>query len=465
MASTFEFKDIVLPASLYQQVRSLKQYKTNSTRIEPMGNSASIRSSSNVEFSLPVGQGLLDIPSFAAFFKSMSLVGTAPELPAFGDSFVETLEVIINGQSVQTINLYNVLANINRNLTETTDHAVSTATYNGMQNAYVTYTGAGTANDPYINAGWENVISQWLGLLGCRKCIDASEDSGITSFRIKLKMASNDILAAGAANPTYTIGSTWATINTIQFSSPDLAKAVHELNGTSEIAYDYYNTYPQAVAVGGKLSLRLPTNVNCLNKIILTARADTFATTAATFTSHRIYDSSNYFKFNGIGLQDLVIQTGFGNFPSNPLATSTEQAYFTYQSLDMDDNYLSGGIGNIPIAIADIIVSGTITANDSILNNAGGLITGGAKVKDTAVAKNATLALDLYKQYGYAVVFGFNHRDASQSMLMGYNTKGISDFVINGTNNGTGNIACNVDAFSVASAILTLKPNSVSFMV
>lgn len=432
MSNTFELKDIIVPNSLFQTVKSMRNYKKVNVKIEPQGTNSNLKAGGTMEYALPIGAPI-DLASFAVYHKGHTMTGTNATLPAFGDALYSILQVDLSGQTIQTINDYNVYMANMRNLRESPVHGALCATYNGMQNPLVT-------ND----ANLENIVSNWGGFLGCRKIIDASERAGINSFRVRITLAPNTVLAADAGqSPTYTINQVFATVNTIAFSDPDIEKAIFALNeGLPEIAFDNIQHYAQQFSPG-TVNLRLPTNMKYLRKILVTSRLNSYTTIAPIGNSGRVYDSSSYFTFDGSNLTNMSINTGtMGNFPSQPLANPCEMSYFTNQSLDIDDNWTAGGLNCVSSVNSISGVTGT---------------TGGAALVDGEVP--AKSALTAYSEHGFGVVFGFDHRDAPDGMIMGYDTRGISEWVLNAT---LATDTIQMDAFVIGSAILTLKPGMVA---
>jgi hypothetical protein len=450
MADNFEFKEMVLPQSLYQTVKAMKNYKKQTYRITPNSNASNIVAQSVVELQLPIG-GLVDVSTLSLVMKGLTLTGTTPALPAWADSLISQLQIIIANQEVQTINNYNVFMNLQRNLTESPAHALSCATYNGIQNPVAIL----RTTPAFVPADWTNVITNWGGLLGCRKLLNLSVDNGVSSFIVRFTFAPNSVLI-GTSNPTYTIGQVYGTVDTVMFSDPDLVHVIHEINGSPlEIEYDHIQHYSDTYSGAGSVSVKLPINVNCLKQVWMTARATDYQTNAALAAnsrSGRVYETSANFKFDGSVLSNLYIDTGFGNFPSSSLATNAEMHAYTMQGLDLDDNYLAGSVGCTPLLGNDLV----LTQNSPLDTITGGGLTAGI-IAAGKVIPVGQLALPIYQNYGFGVVFCFSHRDAPAGMLMGLNTKGQGQFQLKATISA----ARQIDAFSVAGAILQFKRDGV----
>lgn len=416
-----QYNEIIMPESVFESVRSFNQYVKRNVTVQPQGASGAITANQQIEFALPVGQ-LVDISSFAVNLQGITLTGTSPSLPAWSDSVIQRVEVLSNGNTIQVINNYNIVANVMRNLTATADYALSYGSvYGGGQNTRVTAT----------DANYNQVISNWLGFLGCKKIIPVMASNGMMDLRVRLTMAPNSIMV-GTSGPTYSFNKVFATVNVITMSEPSLEQAIQTLNGTPEIAFDYFTNYSENYAGNSSLALKVPVVASSLKAIVLTSRISTYSTNAAVSVSGRQFETSNYFKFNGSTLSDLYIDTGAGNFPSQALAKSADALYFTAEGLGCDDNVLCGAIGIHP------------------------------QIKDTLAS--TALAQDLYEDWGYGVVFSFNHRDAPAGLLMGYNTKGNATMLIRGTQAG-GADTYQLDAFAVSSAVLTLGKGQWSLQV
>jgi hypothetical protein len=404
-----QYNEVILPESVFESVRSFQQYIKRTVRIEPQGTSGSITGNQQVEFALPVGT-LVDISSLAVMLEGITLTGTSPALPAFSDSFIQRVEVLSNGNTIQVINNYNVIMTLMRGLAESTDHATSFGNvYQGTSNAAVTAT----------NANWVNIISNWLGFLGCKKLIDVSTHSGMMDLRVRLTMAPNNILA-GTDSPTYSIGKIYATVNVVAMSEPSLEAAIKSLNGTPEIAFDYFQNYAETVNGAGTLNMKVPVVASSLKHIVLTSRVTSYNTNAALASNQgRAFNTSNFFKYDGSNLSNVYIDTGSGNFPSSALPKPAHMCYFTAQSLNLDDNWATGACGFDDLAD--------------------------------------------YSNWGFGVVFGFGHTDAPAGLLIGYNTKGNASMLIRGDQAGASNYQ--YDAFTVSSAVLTLKPGQWALQV
>lgn len=411
-----QYNEVILPESVYQSVRSFSNYVKRTSRIEPQGSSADIGPNQQVEFALPTNT-LVDISSFAVVIDGITFDGTNTALPAFADSFIQRLEILSNGNTIQVINNYNVLMNVMRNLAEGTDHATSyAAVYGGAENFAAA---SGTGNT--------NIISNWCGFLGSRKIIDISSNSGMMDLRVRLTISPSSILASDTATATFLLKKMYATVNVVAMSEPSLEAAIKSLNGTPEIAFDYVQNYSDSVSSGGALNMKVPVVASSLKHIVLTSRRSNYNTIAAKIADQpRTLYTTQYFKFDGSNVSNLILDTGSGLMPSSALNTAQQQAYYTMEGLGVDDNWAVGGWG---------LVKGT--------------------------AGNS--ALDTYKNYSWATVFSFSHRDAPQNLLIGYNTKSHGTFLIKADQAGAN--AYQYDAFTVSSAVLTLKPGQWALQV
>jgi hypothetical protein len=404
-----QYNEIILPESTYQSVRSFQNFKKANVRLEAQGTSADITASQTVEFVLPTGH-LVDISSFAVFLEGLTITGGATvKVPSFGDSFIQRVE-ILSGSTIQVINNYNVLMNCMRNVAEGVDHASSYASvYQGSDNATDTY-----------NADWVNIITNWIGLLGTKKLIQISPDFGMMEMRVRLVFADNAILASSTPGAVYKIGKVYATVNTVQLSEPSLEAAIKSLNGTPEISFDYVQQYSELANSGASLNVKIPVIASSLKHIVVTARKSDYNTQAAydSSTNRTLFPTTNYFKFES--LKDLQIDTGNGMFPGAALSTSKQQAYFTAESLGIDDNWAAGAAG--------------------FRNNSE------------------------YANWSWACVFGMGMRDAPPQLLIGYNTKGAAQMLLRGVNNATAT-AKQVDVFTISSAVMTMKPGQYAIQI
>lgn len=405
------YSEIVLPPSIYMAVKSFNQYRKQTVTIQPQGSASTVGANAQIEFALPMG--LVDISSFAVALQGLTLTGTTTSLPAWSDSVIQRCEIISNGNTIQVINNYNVLANVMRNLATTPDYALSFASvYGGGQNTRI------TASD----SNYHQVISNWLGLLGCKKIIPVGAATGMSDLRVRLTLAPNNILC-GTAGPTYSFNKVFATVNVISYSEPNLEQAIMQLNNNApEIAFDYITQYSENYAGNSTLAVKIPVVASSLKAIVATSRISTYSTNAAVGVSGRNFETSNYFKFDGSTLSDLQIDTGNGLLPSQALSKSADMLAYSMESLGCDDNVLCGAVGCAP------------------------------HMKDTLLT--TALAQDLYEDYGYGVVFGFAHRDAD-NLMIGYNTKGNSTMLLRGSQAGGAN-TYQIDVFAVSSAVLTL---------
>lgn len=283
-------------------------------------------------------------------------------------SLIQTLDIYVNGVNIQHIDNYNLLYNIYKDMygsgEQESKQAVSTNADpslrvlvedagNVIRQSFHANAAVATANQATLNYAKNTYcIKDWVGFLGsCRPSIIDTNLFG--SFEIRMRLAPDNVLwrNVGTAAVTYEISNLYAYINRIDWKSPDyysLFDAMLSSGGSMNIPYNNFRCHIGNALTNSKTNImRFTESTQSLNKVIWTYRASNYNTiaplqlannaTAAALTANAaadintylndtvsvprklanyetflamnyapLYNSSQYFRRNGLGLGSLT---------------------------------------------------------------------------------------------------------------------------------------------------------------
>lgn len=127
-----ELGSFTLPSNFKSKLIPLQNYSRTPIRIQPSTGQAQVRSNGYINFQLPVG-AVLDLRTIAWHFWAYTNgdANTIVGLPKWTSCLIKTLDVMINGKSVQHLNYYSHLYSLLQEWKTGYNEKVKNATING----------------------------------------------------------------------------------------------------------------------------------------------------------------------------------------------------------------------------------------------------------------------------------------------------------------------------------------------
>jgi hypothetical protein len=284
-------KSYGLPSNFKDKFDILSNYSKTPIRIQPSTGQSAIKSNGYINFQLPVGS-VLDLRTFSWHFgcyTSGVTNATVVGLPKWTPALIKTLDILVNGKSIQHINYYSHLYNLlqdyktgyNESIKEVGkngDPSVkSYMTASGDLRKYNTFKFAPTATDGTgaLNSFKDNyVINDWLGFLGSSSPSILNTNI-LGTIEIQIQVESGAVLwqQGTAVTPEFTIENSIAYIDKIEFKDERYYKIQEQIleGGKIQIPFKNYTAYPGTDLTNTKTTtLKFTENTKSLDKIIFT---------------------------------------------------------------------------------------------------------------------------------------------------------------------------------------------------
>lgn len=280
-----------LPSNFMVNITEFSNYSKNSLRIIPTSGQGKVRSNGFIKFTLPIA--VLDMKTFSIFFDAKTLVNGsdahAGKLVGFpkhiGQSLIETLDIFVNGRSLQNLpqygRIYALLQNYKRNhnamikkLQTNPDPSVfSTMDNTGLITKYNTYRPSGNADVDSFKGRY--VLNDWsYTALDCQPQI--LDLNIIGNVEIHIKLASPNILfATGLAagdQVDYELDNIVAYVDQIHMKSDRYFETIRGMvesqNGLQILFKNYMLYLGDEMTASKTTTLKITENTACLNKVI-----------------------------------------------------------------------------------------------------------------------------------------------------------------------------------------------------
>jgi hypothetical protein len=273
-----------LPTNFHEKVSVLQNYTKSPVRIIPSSGQQDLKPNDLVVITMPPGS-VCDLRTFAIHFDfetsgdGTHMVG----MPKYSASIIDTLDIIINGQSIQHFPEYNwwycaiqdFKKDYNNSIKElniNADPSVFTVMdETGAITKYNTYTTTGNADVNQYKKSF--VINDFIGFLG--ECQPSILDTNLLgTFEIHIKLAPANILTMTAGGTRdYTIKNLYAFIDKIDFKDEryySVQESIMSNGGALKIPFKNYRVHKGAALTNTKQSTtRFTESTNSLDKIYL----------------------------------------------------------------------------------------------------------------------------------------------------------------------------------------------------
>lgn len=274
-----------LPSNFKGKYEILSNYSKSPIRISPSTGQTQVRSNGYINWQLPVGS-TLDLRTFSWHFWCYTN-GTADSvvgLPKWTPALIKTLDILVNGVSIQHINLYSHLYNLIQDYKCGYNEKIKNVAINGDPSCITTMAQQGTmvkncmsftSGNVDVNTFKNNyVINDWLGFLGSSSpSIINTNLLGVIEIQIQLESSAvlwqNGVVVNA---PEFFIENSVAFIDKIEFQDERYMKIQEKIiqgSGGLVIPFKNYTAYLGNDLVNTKTTtLKLTENTVSLDKIM-----------------------------------------------------------------------------------------------------------------------------------------------------------------------------------------------------
>ena len=275
-----------LPTNFKNKMILLQNYSKTPIRITPSTGQSSVKSNGYINFQLPVG-ATLDLRTFSFHFAASTNgdANTLVGLPKWTSSLIKTLDILVNGKSIQHINYYSHLYNLLQDYKCGYNEKIKDVGINGDPSVktYMSDAGLITKYNTFVKTGVVDVnrfkdnyvINDWLGFLGSSQ--PSIINTGLTgTIEIQIQLESGKVCfqqGTGVASPEFTIENSVAYIDKIEFNDDRYYSLQEKIisSGKLTIPFKNYTAYPSSDLTNTKTcTVKFTENTSSLDKIILT---------------------------------------------------------------------------------------------------------------------------------------------------------------------------------------------------